>query len=491
MDWLLTSIVAIGSLAIGALTVWIVRGRDIQSALTRLAGLDAELAPLRERAAEAESSRVRAAELAADLAGATAKIESLVRIEDDLKSLRETHAALAAEKATLEANLAASEKSRQEQVAQLTALRDDVQQRFQLLAGDVLKASNAEFLKQAGALFASQKELTANDLDQRTAKIAELVKPLGDSLKAYDDALKLLQNDSREQFGAITNALNDVRAKNEDVKTVTASLVNALRASPKTRGRWGEETLRRVMELSGMVEHCDFATEKHFRGDDESLRPDVVISVAGGRVIVVDAKAPISAYIDALSATSDDEREALLKRHAAQMRERLNNLSSKSYWERIEGSPDCVVMFVPGDNFVSAAFERDQSLFEDGIKARVLICTPTTFIALAKAISYGWRQQRLAQNAADVARLGKELYTRLGTMGDHVATLGRGLATTVKSFNNFVGSLETSVMPQARRFQELGVEGATKPLPEALPAEVVVRLPQAGRDLLITDTTKS
>lgn len=490
MDWLLTAIVATGAFAIGALLIWIARGRDIQVAMTRLASLDGELIALRERAAEADVLRPQITTLTAELAGAKATLESLGRSEDELKSLREAFAALGQEKATLEANLVSSEKSRREQVEQLTALRSDVQNQFQLLAGDVLKASNAEFLKQAGALFVSQKELTAKEIDERTVKIADLVKPLGEQLKAYDEALKKMETDSSIRFGEVAEALRGVSARSDDVKTATASLVNALRASPKTRGRWGEETLRRVMELSGMVEHCDFATEKHFRGEDESLRPDVVISLAGGRMIVVDAKAPISAYLDALDATNDDEREALLKRHAAQLRERLTNLSSKSYWERIEGSPDCVVMFVPGDNFVSAAFERDQQLFEDGIKARVLICTPTTFIALAKAISYGWRQQRLAQNAAEVAKLGKDLYARLCTMGDHVAAVGRGLTTTVKAFNNFVGSVETSVMPQARKFQELGVEDTTKSLPETLPAEVVVRLPLAGRDLLITETPK-
>jgi DNA recombination protein RmuC len=490
MDWLLTAIIATGALAIGGLLVWIARGRDIQAALTRLAAAEVEMAAFKDRAAAADTARTEAAALAAELAGARATLEGLARTEAELKELRLAHGALAQDKAALEANYAASEKARSEQIDQLTALRSDLQDRFQLLAGDVLKASNKEFLEQAGALFAAQKQLTAKEIDDRTAKIAELVKPLGESLKAYDEALKLMQTESSVRFGEISNALADVRAKNDDVKTVTASLVNALRASPKTRGRWGEETLRRVMELAGMVDHCDFATEKHFRGEDESLRPDVVISVAGGRVIVVDAKAPISAYIDALSATSDEERETLLKRHAAQMRERLNNLSSKSYWERIEGSPDCVVMFVPGDNFVSAAFERDPSLFEDGIKARVLICTPTTFIALAKAISYGWRQQRLAQNAADVARLGKDLYTRLSAMGDHVASMGKGLTNAVKSYNAFVGSLETSVLPQARKFQELGVEGTAKPLPETPQAEVVVRFPQPNRDLVITESTK-
>jgi Uncharacterized protein conserved in bacteria len=489
MDWVLTAVTTLGAFAIGALIVWIGRSRELQAMAVQLAALEPEIAALRAQAGEMESLRAENLEVKSALAAEKARADALQRLETELQSERAAHSKLAQDKAALEANLAASEKSRQEQVEQLTALRADVEKQFKVLAGDVMKASSDEFLKQASALFTSQKELTAKEIDARSTKLADLVKPLGDSLKAYDEALKAMDKETSQRFGEITNALRDVTSRSEDVKTVTATLVNALRASPKTRGRWGEETLRRVMELSGMVEFCDFDTEKHFRGD-ESLRPDVVISLAGGRMIVVDAKAPISAYLDALEATNDEERETLLKRHAAQLRERLTNLSSKSYWERVEGSPDCVVMFVPGDNFVSAAFERDQTLFEEGIKSRVLICTPTTFIALAKAISYGWRQQRLAQNAAEVAKLGKDLYARLCTMGDHVASVGKGLTNSVKAFNNLVGSLEGSVLPQARKFQDLGVEGASKPLPELAAAELSVRFPQGGRDLQITELSK-
>ena len=487
MDWILLTIITIGAFAIGALVIWIVRGRDVQAALSKLAPLESELTGLREASKEVETSRTAITDLREKLAAANTKNEAAVQIERDLAAARETLNKLGNEKATLLANIESNEKTHHEQVVQLTRLREEVQGQFKLLAGDVLRTSSEDFVKRAEEIFKAQKELTAKEIDARSAKIEELVKPLGESLKAYDAAIKEIEKNRVEGFSSIATELRAVNARNEEVKTVTANLVNALRASPKTRGRWGEETLRRVMELSGMVEHCDFDTERHFRGWDDSLRPDVIISVSSGRVIVVDAKAPISAYLDAIAATGDEEREALLKRHAAQLRERLNNLSSKAYWERIEGSPDCVVMFVPGDNFVSAAFERDPDLFEDGIKNRVLICTPTTFIALAKAISYGWRQQRLAQNAAEVARLGKELYARLSTMGGHVVRLSNSLKSSVDTFNKFVGSLESSVMPQARRFQELGVEGTAEALPEAPEIDVVVRNPQPNRDLLITN----
>jgi DNA recombination protein RmuC len=361
-----------------------------------------------------------------------------------------------------------------------------VQSLFKLLAGEALKANSEDFTKRANELFSLQKDLTAKELDERAKNLGDLIKPLGESLAAYDIALKAIEKERVEGFAAINTTLQAVTAQSNDVKSVTNNLVNALRAAPKTRGRWGEETLRRVMELSGMVEHCDFETERHFRGEDESLRPDALIHVAGGRCIVVDAKAPVSAYLDAIETADDESREALLKRHAAQLRERLSNLSGKSYWEKIPGSTDCVVMFVPGDNFVSAAFERDQELFEDGVKARVLICTPTTFIALAKAISYGWRQEKLAENALEVARLGRDLYGRLATMGDHIGDLGKHINNAAKKYNALVGSVESNVMPQARRFNDLGVEGTAKPLPELTEVDTVVRFPQPNRDLLIT-----
>jgi DNA recombination protein RmuC len=488
MDWLLTGIVAFGAFGIGALLIWILRSRDLATVAAKIAPLEADLAHARTAAAERDTARVHAAELDKQLASASARLESLAARDSELDTARQRVNELTGENASLGARLTGLTEAHAQQVEQLTGFRQEMQDQFKLLAGDVLRTSNADFAKRAEDIFKTQKELTAKEIDTRSAALAELVKPLGESLKTYDLALKEIEKSRLEGFSAINTTLASVSAQHGEVRTVTANLVNALRASPKTRGRWGEETLKRVMELSGMVEHCDFETEKHFSGEDASLRPDALIHVAGGRVIVIDAKAPVSAYLDAIGSVGEEERETLLKRHAFQLRERLTNLSSKSYWEKIAGSTDCVVMFVPGDNFVSAAFERDPDLFEDGIKNRVLICTPTTFIALAKAISYGWRQEKLAANAVDVARLGKELYARLVTLGDHVSDVGRHINNAAKKYNAMVGSLESQVMPQARRFHELGVEGTAKPIETLGEIDTVVRFPQANRDLLITKT---
>ncbi len=486
MDWILTGVIALGAFGIGALLVWIARTRDLHAVAARIAPLEADLARAQAAVAELETVRAKAADLDRQLASAGTRIEGLAALERELAQSRSRITDLTGENAALTTRLAGLAEAHAQQVEQLTRFRQEMQDQFKLLAGDVLRSSNEDFAKRAEDIFKTQKELTAKEIDTRSAAIAELVKPLGESLKTYDLALKEIEKSRVEGFSAINTTLLSVSAQHGEVRTVTANLVNALRASPKTRGRWGEETLRRVMELSGMVEHCDFETEKHFRGEDESLRPDALIHVAGGRVIVVDAKAPVSAYLDAIACVNEDERELLLKKHAAQLRERLNNLSAKSYWEKVAGSTDCVVMFVPGDNFVSAAFERDPDLFEDGIKNRVLICTPTTFIALAKAISFGWRQEKLAANAVDVARLGKELYARLTTLGDHVSDVGRHINNAAKKYNAMVGSLESSVMPLARRFNEHGVEGTAKPIETLSAVDTVVRFPQANRDLLIT-----
>jgi DNA recombination protein RmuC len=472
MDIALISICILGGAAVSAFAVWLWRGQ-------RIAVLAAENAAFRRAVEDAQLAR-------AELENAKGKLEAAKRDSEELIEARRRIFDLGRDAATLRAKLDAAVTAHDEQVQQLTRLRQEVQDQFKLLAGDVLRTTSDDFIKRADDIFTKQKELTAKEIDERTKVIDDLIKPLGLSLLAYDAELKKIEKARIEGFSAIETTLKSVSSQHDEVKSVTANLVNALRASPKTRGRWGEETLRRVMELSGMVEHCDFETEKHFRGDDESLRPDVLINVSGSRVIVVDAKAPVSAYLDAISATGDEERELLLKRHASQLRERLVSLSSKSYWEKIQGSLDCVVMFVPGENFVSAAFERDPDLFEDAIKSRVLICTPTTFIGLAKALSFGWRQQRLAQNASDIARLGKDLYSRLATMGSHIAKLSGSLKSSVDQFNRFIGSMESSVMPQARKFQELGVEGAVEALPEFASVDLVVRLPQEGRDLLIS-----
>jgi DNA recombination protein RmuC len=260
-----------------------------------------------------------------------------------------------------------------------------------------------------------------------------------------------------------------------DASAQTRKLVNALQAAPKTRGRWGEHQLHNVMELSGMSPYVDFVAEQSFDGDDGRLRPDVIIRLPGDRRIVVDAKTSMAAYLDAVEAADDDTRETHLALHAKQLRTHMRLLAAKAYWDALPCTPDFVAMFIPGENFYAAAIERDPQLFEDAIENKVLIVTPTTLIALAKAIAIGWRQENLAESARHIGELGRELYRRLATMGDHAGRLGAGLDAAVKHYNNFVGSLEGRVMVQARKFHELNLDGTQAPLVELKPVETQVR----------------
>lgn len=462
----------------GAIVAWLARSLAMNGLKKSISSLETELSALRPKAEEAEVARAAVIDLRTALAAANARYESVGALEIELSAARNKITDLSAQNAALGAKLddATVDRSKRE---------EQLRESFKSLAFDVLKENSVEFARRADEVFKNHKDLTAAEVEKRTKEMSDLIKPLGESLKAYETSLQGFDKVRIEGFTKIDLALQDVSRQNTEVKSVAQNLAAALRTSPKTRGRWGEETLRRVMELSGMVEHCDFETEQHYPGEDESIRPDVIINLAGGRIIVVDAKTPTAAYLDAVEAATDEEREAALLRHAQQFRARLTNLSSKNYQDKIAGSADCVVMFVPGENFVSAALERDRELFEDGINNKVLICTPTTFIGLAKALSYGWRQEKLAEGALQIAKLGRELYSRLASFGDHIVDLGRHLDGAAKKYNSMVGSIEGSVMPQARRFNDLGVEGTSTPLPETKSVDTVVRFPKPNRDLAI------
>ncbi len=319
----------------------------------------------------------------------------------------------------------------------------------------------------------------AATLDQRQKDIAALLAPIGKTLDDYKAGLAEIEKARAAAYGGLSEEMKALVSMQADASAQTRKLVNALQAAPKTRGRWGEHQLHNVMELSGMSAHIDFLPEQTIDGDDGRLRPDVIIRLPGERRIVVDAKTSMAAYLDAVEAADDDTREAHLVLHAKQLRTHMRLLAGKAYWDALPCTPDFVAMFIPGENFYAAAIERDPQLFEDAIENKVLIVTPTTLIALAKAIAIGWRQEKIAENARHIGDLGRELYRRLATMGSHVAGVGAGLDSAVRRYNDLVGSLESRVMPQARRFNELEVEGTGEPLAELKPVETQTRLPRA------------
>jgi DNA recombination protein RmuC len=471
----------------------LVRSRDV-------ARLQRESAGERDRAVRTETAYAEAVrkrdELRAELQGekiarATAEVSvgRVATLEADLRAVQAKLAAVSEDKARLETEHVKDRQAQEEKIAVLTTLRGDMEKEMTALAGEALQSNQASFLLLAEQVLEKHKQRATGDLEQRHKAIESLLAPIAATLEEYRKGLGEVEKARLEAYSGLANELQHVVRTQADVSAQTRKLVNALQAAPKTRGRWGEQQLQNVMELSGMTAYVDFTPEEQVTLHDTRLRPDVIIRLPGDRRIVVDAKTSMAAYLDAVEATDDDTREAHLLRHAQQLRQHMKSLAAKSYWEALPITPDFVVMFVPGENFFAAAMERDGQLFEDGIAARVLIVTPTTLIALAKAIAFGWRQEKVADNARKVADLGRDLYKRLATMGGHIVEVGKSLERTVKHFNGFVGSIEHSVMSQARKFYELEVEGTQDALPALLSVDTETRQVRRDRDLVVTEAT--
>jgi DNA recombination protein RmuC len=346
---------------------------------------------------------------------------------------------------------------------------------FAELSRQALESNNSQFLELADARLAHAQQAARGDLDHRTQAIEQLLTPLRDQLGRYEQGLRLLELERQKAYTGLSEQVQSLTQSQDKLQSETRNLVTALR-SPATRGRWGEMQLRRVVEMAGMVEHCDFEQQVTTDGTDGKLRPDMVVTLPGARQVVVDAKVPLQAFLDANEANDEAERKAHLVVHARHLRTHVDALSKKGYWEQFENSPEYVVAFIPGDALLAAALEHDPTLLEHAVSHQVLLATPTTLIALLRMVASGWQQEALAENAREVQDMGRELYKRLATFGDHMARTGRSLSGAVESYNRAVGSLERNVLPQARRFHELGVVGgADKEMPELEPIEAGAR----------------
>jgi DNA recombination protein RmuC len=423
--------------------------------------------------AEAWRERFQSEQLAR--ASFEAEARRATDLQPELRQLRSELAAAAAERASLQAQLNEQAQAHAEKIALLAQVRGEIEKDLKAVAVDALRANQGTFVQLANEVFEKHRLGADADLEARHKAVETLVAPLQETLQSYRQHVEELEKARAHAYGALTTEIKGVVAAQNAARTETAKLVNALRAAPTTRGRWGEQTLRNVLELSGLSAYCDFSTQESFVRGGSIARPDVVIRLPGGRSIVVDAKTSLSAYLDAVEATDDSERERLLDQHAAQLRAHVRCLAGKSYQDLML-TPDFVVMFVPGDNFYAAAAERDASLFEDAAAQGVVIVTPATLIALAKAVAFGWRQEKVAENAQRVHDLGRELYRRLARMAEHFSRCGDALGRSVQHYNQLVGSLEHSVMPQARRFQELEVEGTAAELPLLQQIELQARI---------------
>jgi DNA recombination protein RmuC len=347
-------------------------------------------------------------------------------------------------------------KHSQEQKAALQDARQELHASFQALSGEALKQNNEAFLQLARASFANLQIEAKGELGRRQQAIDELVRPLQDQLKRYEEQIRQVEQIRLRDYGGLEQHLKLMAESQQRLQQETGNLVKALRV-PAVRGRWGEITLRRVAELAGMVAQCDFVEQSVMSHDEGLSRPDMVVRLPGGRQVIVDAKTVLSAYLDAHECQEDTQRLAHLMRHAGQVRGRMEELGLKAYWNQFAQTPEFVVLFLPGEQFLGAALEQDSSLIEDGFARGVVIATPTTLVALLRAVAYGWRQEQLAEHAALAGRLGKDLYERMAVLADHLNDIGQSIGRSVQAYNRAVASLESRILPAARKFKELGV----------------------------------
>ncbi|MDX6593097.1 MAG: recombination protein RmuC [Gaiellales bacterium] len=360
----------------------------------------------------------------------------------------------------------------------LESERSSTADRFKALSAEALRSNNEQFLALARQTLGTYQTEAKGELEKREKAVRELVAPITEGLTKVDVRLERLDRERLQTTTVLQQQLRTMVESQDKLRGETGALVAALR-KPQTRGRWGEMQLRNVVEMAGMVGYCDFAEQTTVHDDGRMLRPDLIVRLPGGKQVVVDAKAPLQSFLDAYEATDDDQRAAHLQAHARLLREHVRKLSAKSYWSQFEDAPDFVLLFLPGEHFLNAALEADPGLIEQGVAQSVLIATPTTLIALLRAVHYGWQQEKVAQNAREISELGRELHGRIGTVAKHVQKVGRSLSGAVDAYNQAVGSLESRVLVSARRFVDHGVVAPDKDIPMLEPVDVTTRATQA------------
>lgn len=336
---------------------------------------------------------------------------------------------------------------------------------FTSLSTKALHANNQSFIQLAEQTLKRLQAEAKGDLDQKGKAVEELIKPIKAALEKTEQQIHSIEKERKEAYGSLRQYLDTMTKTQEMLQSETRNLVQALRR-PEVRGQWGELTLKRLVELAGMVHHCDFYEQE--TSSEGNMRPDMIVRMPDRREIVVDAKTPLDAYLSAVEATDDNQRKRFMQQHASNVRKRVRELASKAYWNQFRDAPDFVILFIPGDQFLSTALEYDPQLLEDALQQQIVLTTPTSLVALLRAVAYGWRQETLAANADKVREVGVDLYRRLTVFADHLSKLGRSLDGAVGSFNKAVGSFEAKLMPGARKFTELGIEGNKLESPAAI-----------------------
>jgi len=376
------------------------------------------------------------------------------RLESSMREKDEQISQLQAEctKMTVEiARLNEQQKNAEEKIALWNEAKEKLANEFKALSADALKSNSTQFLELAKTNLEKFQEGAKGDLEKRRQAVDELIKPLKESLKNVDGTLKQIGKD----HSGVREKIESLLTSEAQLQKETANLVSALK-KPTVRGRWGEMQLRRVVEIAGMADHCDFDEQQSTNSESGRTRPDMIIRLPGDRIVVVDAKTPLDSYLDSLETTDEQLRAEKLKRHASLVRTQIKNLSAKGYWEQFQTTPEVVVMFLPGEVFFSAALEQDPRLIEIGAEGKVMLASPTSLITLLLAVAHGWQQEKIAQNAQEISNIGRQLYGRISKLTEHIGNVGRNIGRAVKAYNEAIGSLESRVLVTARRFRELG-----------------------------------
>ena len=468
MEILLVALVAIVvSLVLG----WFLAGRGVAQARADAAAREADFKRAIVDLASAEERAKAADQLRADLAA--------IRDERDVARLEntalKTHSSafetrLAEMRDADEARLKLVRETHETRVSELLHAKDLLATQFAEVSNKLLNEAQETFLKRADERFRQSEETSGQNLKS-------MLQPVSDRLLKYEEAVTKVESERRSAFDQLEGQLKDLRVGQERVSSEAAKLVNSLRNAPKSRGRWGEQQLRNVLESCGLAEHTDFQTEVSVAAGDEGgrLRPDAIITIPGGRSLIIDAKVSLNAYQDAFGAVDDAERAVGLAAHAASMRAHINGLGNKAYWSQFADTPDYVVMFVPGEHFLAAALEHDNELWNYAFEKRVLLATPTNLVAIAKTVASVWRQEKLAKEAAEIGRLGKEMHDRLAKVADDLRKVGAGLNSAVNNFNSFSNSFNGRLMVTGRKFRDLNIETGAREIEDVAPVEALAR----------------
>jgi DNA recombination protein RmuC len=455
-----TIIFLILGLVIGGVAAWFIASSQKQKQYSH------QVAELGERASGAEA---RIEELRHQM---QQRDNEIVQVRNELDAERQ---------AKIEAvtKFNAAQKSFEEQKALIEVMKTEMTDTFNALSSAALKSSSEDFLRLASEHLGKVVADTKGKLGEHQAALDGMLKPLHETLKRYEEQIRSIEESRHKAYGSLEEQLRALASTHEHLQKETSNLVSALR-KPQVRGRWGEMQLRRVAELSGMSMHCDFTEQLSVDTEKGKIRPDMIVHLPMEREIVVDSKVSLDAYLDAVSASSEDERRTKMEKHAQQVRTHMNKLASKEYWSQFKQSPEFVVLFIPGESFLSSALEIDNALIEDGIQRRVIIATPTTVIALLRAIAYGWRQEQMTKNAEEISELGRQLYDRMTTLAQHFDNIGSNLEKAIAAYNKAVGSMESRILPSVRKFKELGATGA-----DEIP--VIEQIDQKPRNLSILE----